>query len=76
MIDIYETLTMLQVEKEAKNIEPPHVLFEEILADVREQTKEELRQLCKEKKVEFHKTLNSISFNITTQNKSEQAAKK
>ena len=69
MIDVYETITLLQVEKETKNIEPAVVLFEEILAEVRNQVKEEIRQLCRERKIEFHKTLNSTSFNLTRQKK-------
>lgn len=69
MIDVLETITLLQVEKETKNIEPAVVLFEEILADVRNQVKEEIRQLCRERKIEFHKTLNSTSFNLTRQKK-------
>lgn len=68
MIDIFETISLLQVEKETKNIEPTGVLFEEILSDVRNQVKEEIRQLCREKKIEFHKTLNSTSFNINSEN--------
>lgn len=67
MIDIYETITLLQKEKEAKGIVPTDVVFEEILLDVREQIKEEIRQLCRERKIEFHKTLNSTSFNIIKQ---------
>ena len=67
MIDIYETITLLQKEKEAKGIVPTGVIFEEILLDVREQIKEEIRQLCRERKIEFHKTLNSTSFNIIKQ---------
>lgn len=67
MIDIYETITLLQKEKEAKGIMPTDVVFEEILLDVREQVKEEIRQLCRERKIEFHKTLNSKSFNIIKQ---------
>lgn len=69
MIDIFETISLLQVEKETKNIEPTGVLFEEILSDVRNQVKEEIRQLCREKKIEFHKTLNSTSFNIIKKQK-------
>lgn len=69
MIDIFETISLLQVEKEAKNIEPTGVLFEEILSDVRSQVKEEIRQLCREKKIEFHKTINSTSFNIIKKQK-------
>lgn len=69
MIDIFETISLLQVEKETKNIEPTGVLFEEILSDVRNQVKEEIRQLCREKKIEFHKTINSTSFNIIKKQK-------
>ena len=64
MIDVFETITLLQVEKESKNIEPTSILFEEILADVNKQIKEEIRQLCREKKLRFHRTLNSVSFEV------------
>lgn len=64
MIDVFETITLLQVEKESKNIEPASILFEEILADVNKQIKEEIRQLCREKKLRFHQTLNSVSFEV------------
>ena len=64
MIDVFETITLLQVEKESKNIEPTSILFEEILADVNKQIKEEIRQLCREKKLRFHQTLNSVSFEV------------
>lgn len=72
MIDIFETISLLQVEKEAKNIEPTGVLFEEILSDVRNQVKEEIRQLCREKKIEFHKTINSTSFKIIKEQNNEK----
>ena len=64
MIDVFETITLLQVEKESKNIEPTSILFEEILADVNKQIKAEIRQLCREKKLRFHQTLNSVSFEV------------
>ena len=64
MIDVFETITLLQVEKESKNIEPTSILFEEILADVNKQIKQEIRQLCREKKLRFHQTLNSVSFEV------------
>ena len=64
MIDVFETITLLQMEKESKNIEPASILFEEILADVNKQIKEEIRQLCREKKLRFHQTLNSVSFEV------------
>ena len=64
MIDVFETITLLQVEKESKNIEPTSILFEEILAHVNKQIKDEIRQLCREKKLRFHQTLNSVSFEV------------
>ena len=64
MIDVFETITLLQVEKESKNIEPTSILFEEILADVNKQIKDEIRQLYREKKLRFHQTLNSVSFEV------------
>ena len=64
MIDVFEAITLLQVEKESKNIEPTSILFEEILADVNKQIKAEIRQLCREKKLRFHQTLNSVSFEV------------
>ena len=64
MIDVFETITLLQVEKESKNIDPTSILFEEILADVNKQIKAEIRQLCREKKLRFHQTLNSVSFEV------------
>ena len=64
MIDVYETLARLQKEKREKGIEPAHVLYEQILFDINAQVKDELRELCKQKKVKFHKTLNSVAFEI------------
>ena len=64
MIDVYQTLTRLQKQKEEKGIEPTHVLYEQLLLDLTSQVRDELRDMCKQKKVAFHKTLNSVSFEI------------
>ena len=64
MIDVYQTLARLQKQKEEKGIEPAHVLYEQLLSDINLQVKNELRDMCKQKKVAFHKTLNSVSFEI------------
>ena len=64
MIDVYQTLARLQKQKEEKGIEPAHVLYEQLLLDLTSQVKNELRDMCKQKKVAFHKTLNSVSFEI------------
>lgn len=64
MIDVYETLARLQKEKGEKGIEPAHVLYEQLLSDINLQVKNELRDMCKQKLIVFHKTLNSVSFEI------------
>ena len=64
MIDVYQTLARLQKQKEEKGIEPAHVLYEQLLLDLTSQVRDELRDMCKQKKVVFHKTLNSVSFEI------------
>ena len=64
MIDVYQTLARLQKQKEEKGIEPAHVLYEQLLLDLTSQVRDELRDMYKQKKVVFHKTLNSVSFEI------------
>ena len=64
MIDVYQTLARLQKQKNEKGIEPAHVLYEQLLLDLTSQVRNELRDMCKQKKIAFHKTLNSVSFEI------------
>ena len=64
MIDVYQTLARLQKQKDEQGIEPAHVLYEQLLLDLTSQVRDELRDMCKQKKVAFHKTLNSVSFEI------------
>ena len=64
MIDVYQTLARLQKQKEEKGIEPAHVLYEQLLLDLTSQVRDELRDMCKQKKIAFYKTLDSVSFEI------------
>ena len=64
MIDVYQTLARLQKQKDEKGIEPAHVLYEQLLLDITSQVRDELRDMCKQKLIVFHKTLNSVSFEI------------
>ena len=64
MIDVYQTLARLQKQKNEKGIEPAHVLYEQLLLDLTSQVRNELRDMCKQKLIVFHKTLNSVSFEI------------
>ena len=63
-IGVYQTLARLQKQKEEKGIEPTHVLYEQLLLDLTSQVRDELRDMCKQKMIVFHKTLNSVSFEI------------
>ena len=64
MIDVYQTIARLQKQKDEKGIEPAHVLYEQLLSDIASQVKNELRDMCRQKLIIFHKTLNSVSFEI------------
>ena len=64
MIDVYQTLARLQKQKEEKGIEPAHILYEQLLSDIASQVKDELRDMCRQRLIIFHKTLNSVSFEI------------
>lgn len=64
MIDVYQTLARLQKQKDEKGIEPAHILYEQLLLDLTSQVRDELRDMCKQKLIVFHKTLNSVSFEI------------
>lgn len=57
----------VQSTKAGKSIVPTNAMMEEVLARVREDALEVLRELYKEGKVQCHKTLNSVSFNIVEQ---------
>ena len=63
-IGVYQTLARLQKQKDEKGIEPAHVLYEQLLLDLTSQVRDELRDMCKQKLIVFHKTLNSVSFEI------------
>lgn len=64
MIDVYETVARLQGEREGKGVSPRHVTYEKILSDINAQVKDELRNLCRQKKAKFSKTLNSVAFEV------------
>ena len=57
-------LCLVEKQKDEKGIEPAHVLYEQLLSDIASQVKDELRNMCKQKLIVFHKTLNSVSFEI------------
>lgn len=58
MIDIYETLRRLQLEREEKNIEPIHVEFAHLMNEVSKETRSELNKLYSDGKIGIVNTLN------------------
>ena len=58
MIDIYETLTRLQKEREEQKIEPTHIEFAHLMNEVSKEVRKELNQLYQEGKVGTCETIN------------------
>ena len=63
-IGVCEALARLQKQKDEKGLEPAHVFYQQLMSDINLQVKNELRNMCKHKLIVFHKTLNSVSFEI------------
>lgn len=63
-MDLIEIIRRLQVEKESNNIQPSNVTFSEIMKEVTTSVKSELNGHVKDGTLEFHRTINDISFNI------------
>lgn len=64
MIDVYETIKSIIAEKAERKISPTSALFPEIVNKVTEKAKAEINQLVLDKKLVFHRTINSISFDV------------
>ena len=64
MIDVVDIIRRLQAEKEQAHKEPAHVHFTEINAELIKVAKEELNKEVRAGTLEFHKTLNGVSFNL------------
>ena len=63
-MDLTIIIKQLQDEKEAKNIQPVQATFSEIMERVRDCVKADLNTLVKDGTIEFHRTINDVSFNI------------
>lgn len=63
MIDIIKLLQEKEAELKAKNAQPASVLMTELLNEINELVKEELRAAVKAGTLECHRTINDVSFN-------------
>lgn len=64
MIDVIDVLRRMEEEKKQSNIHPSSVLLSELMNETSKLIREELKQAVADGKIEFHKTLNDVSFNI------------
>lgn len=64
MIDVLEIIKGIISEKAEQKVEPTSALFSEVVNKVTEKAKEEINQLVLDKKLAFHRTINSISFDV------------
>lgn len=64
MIDVYEIIKSIVAEKAEQKVSPTSALTSEIINKVTDKAKEEINQLVLDKKLAFHRTINSISFDI------------
>jgi len=63
MIDPVEIVRQKEAELIKAHRDPVMILLSEILNDVAEQAKEELRQAVRDKILKCHSTLNDVAFN-------------
>lgn len=71
MIDVLEIIKEIVADKAERKVNPTSALFSEVVNKVNEKAKEEINQLVLEKKLVFHRTINSISFDVVEE-KEEQ----
>lgn len=64
MIDVIAIIRAIQTKKVSAKVDPGYALFSEIMAEVSRQVKDELNKEVREGTLEFHNTLNDISFKI------------
>lgn len=64
MIDVFEIIKEIVADKAERKVNPTSALFSEVVNKVNEKAKAEINQLVLDKKLVFHRTINSISFNV------------
>lgn len=62
MMDIYDIIKSINEEKRKRKLYPTSAMFSEITIAVTAAVKKEINELVKGKRVVFHQTLNSLSF--------------
>lgn len=71
MIDVLQIIKEIVADKAERKVNPTSALFSEVVNKVNEKAKAEINQLVIDKKLVFHRTINSISFDVVEE-KEEQ----
>ena len=64
MIDVLQIIKEIVADKAERKVNPTSALFSEVVNKVNEKAKAEINQLVIDKKLVFHRTINSISFDV------------
>ena len=64
MIDVLEIIKEIIADKAERKVNPTSALFSEVVNKVNDKAKAEINQLVIDKKLAFHRTINSISFDV------------
>jgi hypothetical protein len=64
MIDVLQIIKEIVADKVERKVNPTSALFSEVVNKVNEKAKAEINQLVIDKKLVFHRTINSISFDV------------
>ena len=64
MIDVIAIVKEIEQLRRSQGIQPPFVLHTEIIKEVNNKVKEELNKAVTDGVLEFHRTINDVSFNL------------
>lgn len=73
MIDVYNIIKEINNKNEEANMSPSSASHNEIMERIKEQVREDINNLVREKKVLFHKTINGLSFEVVDDEEMEKA---
>ena len=62
MIDVYEIISSIEVEKKAKNISPSYALLPEIMYEVNKCIRRDINQLVIDGRLSWNETINTKGF--------------
>ena len=71
MIDVLDIIRKISEQKKESKVAPDYALFNEVQNEVTKELKQEINRLITDKKLKFHRTINSFAFEIIVETKKE-----